>query len=925
MDQWELIVFTFRNKMILLGILILICAIIFLIVYRKRSVKRLRLTIPDFEMPVDRIKKIKLKNGMTVLLFRTDTAPKVLVQVAYDVGSYVETSGERGLAHLIEHMIFKGTAKMSEGDIDAISRRYGATYNAFTSLDMTSYYFEANKSNWQPFLEILADCMQNARFDEQHLASELKAVIQEIKMYRDNFWRKILDKAIELAFPPNHPYHFPVIGFQEDLLNLKAENLKSFYKKYYSPDRATLFIVGDFNEDEAISLAKQNFENIKPNGVVKPKDIPAVLPSFSSTNFRFYEDVKNNMLCFYWHIPGLRDKNEILSSALDFLLGSGEGSRLYRKLVDEKKVAISVSTSAVKLLDGGIFGIFIEPVEGKSDSCQALVAHELVKIGKKGFSEQELVKMIKNNLRGFFSRFQNYKDFTYAWLKSYFATRDELAILQRVSQYKQITSAQLQDFVKNYMDPLFMNKIEILPLPDDKKDKKSEVQKISDDIDQKILQLHKRTAELEAPKLVNTLNAANPFEFVYPKPDLEMTLNNGLKVILKKNSSWGLISLGLKFKDAEYLSSSKDGISVGLMMDILMEGSNKYSKEQNVEFFENNGVFYQFDTSGVTISMLNHAYESVFKRMFHILRKPTFPKLALNKLKDISISSFKRSKDDPSSVLTRKIKCAVYNNHPYSWTFDEAIDIVQKIGTADLLQLHMQYVTPSGMTLTIVGDFEIEKMKEVVEAIFEKWTSESSKKIEYKVGEFKPKENIDEYMMRDQILMSFCQPSPLTIYDADLIPVKMLNYITFYSLGSRLYKLREQTGLFYNAFGSYATLAGKTQGFDYIGAILSLENLDFAEKSIRDLISDLVKNGITQKELDDARQLYLKTLIDSISSNKDLAEVLNYLETMHLGFDYYDKVLARIQAMSVEELNAIAVKYFSMENMARIRVGRIGK
>jgi zinc protease len=925
MENWELLVFIFKNKIIWLGVLILICMAVLFMFYRKRAVKRAKLVIPEFEVPTDRVKKVTLKNGMTVLLFKTDTAPKVLVQVAYDVGSFVETSGERGLAHLIEHMIFKGTEKMSEGDIDAIARKYGATYNAFTSLDMTSYYFEANKSNWQPFLSILADCMQNAKFDEQHLASELKAVIQEIKMYRDNFWRKILDKAVEVAFPPNHPYHFPVIGFQEDLLNLKAENLKSFYKKHYSPDRATLFIVGDFDEEEAVKLAKQNFENIKPNGVAKAKEIPPVLPSFSATNLRFYEEVKNSKLCFYWYIPGLKDKNEILSSALDFLLGSGQSSRLYRKLVDEKKVAISVSTSAVKLLDGGVFGIFIEPVEGKNDYCQSLVTRELVKIIKKGFSEQELAKMVKNNLRSFFSRLQNYTDFAYTWIKSYFATRDEMAILQRVNQYKKVTSSQLQDFMRDFMDPLFMNRIEILPLPDDKKNKKIEAQKISDEIDQKILQLHKRTAVLEPPRFVNSLNAVHPFDFVFPKPDLEMTLGNGLKVILKKNSNWGLITLGLKFKDAEYLASAKDGISVGLMMDILMEGTKKYSKEENVEFFEDNGVSYQFDTSGVTLSMLNHDFESIFGRMFHILRKPTFPKLALNKLKDIAISSFKRSKDDPSSVLARKIRCTVYKNHPYTWTFDQAIDTVQKLGAADLLQLHMHYISPTGMVLTIVGDFDIEKMQAVVKDVFEKWPGDTSKKIEYKAGDFTPKEQIDEYMMRDQVLMAFCQPSPLTVYDADIIPLKMLNYITFYFLGSRLYRLREQSGLFYNAFGAYAALAGKNQGFDYIGAILSVENLDFAEKSIHELVGDLIKNGVTQKELDDARQLYLKSLIDSISSNKNLAEVLNYLESLQLGFDYYDKVLARIQAMNINELNDIAAKYFSMENMARIRVGRVGR
>jgi predicted Zn-dependent peptidase len=475
------------------------------------------------------------------------------------------------------------------------------------------------------------------------------------------------------------------------------------------------------------------------------------------------------------------------------------------------------------------------------------------------------------------------------------------------------------------MDPLVMNRIEVVPLPDEKKEKKTQIQQISDKIDLEILKHHQRTTPVEAPKLVSTLPTTNKFDFKFPKPDVEMTLDNGLKVLLKKNSSWGLITLGLQFKDAEYLTAAKDGILVGLMMDILMEGSKKYSKEQNVDFFESNGVIYSFDTSGVSIAMLNRGYKPVFGRLFHILRKPTLPKLALNKLKDIAISAFKRCKDDPTEILRRKISCAVYKNHPYSWTFDDAIGLVNKVNPSDLLQLHSHYVVPSGMILTVVGDFDIKEMTSTVKSVFSKWHNESSKKIEYKPGAFTPKENIDEFMMRDQVLMAFCQPSPLNIYDVDIIPVKMLNYIVFYSLGSRIYQLREQTGLFYNAFGAYASNAGKNYGFDYIGAILSLDKLDFAEKGIRDLIQNLAKSGVTQRELDDARQLYLKSLIDSVSSNSSLATMLNYIESMQLGFDYYDKVLARVQAMSLKELNDTAAKYFSTDNMTRIRVGRVGQ
>ncbi len=191
------------------------------------------------KMPTERVVKKVLPNGMTILAMQDKSIPQVLVQIAYDIGSAVEQSHERGLAHLIEHMIFKGTQQLSEGDIDAIARKFGADFNAFTSWDCTSYYFQTDNANWRHFINILFDCMKNARFDDQHLASELRAVVQELNMYKDKYIRSMQEKAFCQTFPANHPYHFPIIGFKEELANLTAADLRTFYHKYYHPTAKT--------------------------------------------------------------------------------------------------------------------------------------------------------------------------------------------------------------------------------------------------------------------------------------------------------------------------------------------------------------------------------------------------------------------------------------------------------------------------------------------------------------------------------------------------------------------------------------------------------------------------------------------------------------------------------------------------------------
>lgn len=877
------------------------------------------------QVPTEKIKKEILDNGMKVLVFSSPSVPKVLVQIAYDVGSYVEESGERGLAHLIEHMIFKGTDRLAEGDIDAIARKYGAKFNAYTSSDVTSYYFESNKANWQPFVEILADCMSNSRFEEEHLASELKAVIQELRIGKDNYWRIAMQKAASLLFPSNHPYHAPVIGYKEDLLNIKAHALKKFYKKYYRPDRATLFIVGDVDSDEAISLAKKHFGGIQCDEKSVNKEFPQLVPELVTHRTRLYEDVSKEALAFYWSIPGIADKDEMFSSAIESLLGKGHSSRLYKLLVEDKKVASSVYIKASKFVNAGIFFIVVEPILGKIDKCRSLIQKELSRITHEGFTDDELERMAKGKIRSFVQKMQHQSDFVYRWIKSFFTTGNEFDIFERINRYNSITSAQLQEFIKTHLDPFLMNQIEILPLPESRKDIKQAAKELSDSLDQEILKRHQRTRPLEDLKAVYECSEPVPLDFSFPKPDREFTLPNGLTVLLKQKNIWPIVTLKCQFKDASFFSNTKEGALIDLMMDMLIEGSDGYTKKQNVDIFEIKGVGYGFGQGGGKISLLSEDIEQVFEHFLHVLQHPTFPKEALDRLKAITINSYERAKDSAASVGSRALRNQLYNGTPYAWTFDEAIELVEGVTTDDLVKLHKKYVTPSSMVMAVVGNFEPEQMEQKIRDLFGQWTGSAYQQVTWTPGQFEPRREEDIFMVRDQVVLMMGQPSPLTIYDQDVVPLRMLNFITFHSLGSRIYQLREESGMFYSASGGFAINAARHHGFDYLSSSLSLENLEAAEKQMCQMIDDVATGGVTEQELAASQQLYLKELIDLVGSNKTIATMFCSLYSLGLGFDYYDKVLARVQAMTVKELNEIAAKYLKTENMARVRVGRVGK
>ncbi len=916
----------YRYKLLMgIGLVLALTVVIIVYVYKYGHKQFFyKKTKPNFTIPTHDIKKMVLDNGMIILVFPLKSVPKVLVQIAYDIGSGVEESGERGMAHLVEHMIFKGTELMAEGDIDEIACKYGATYNAETSQDVTSYYFEVNKNNWKPFFEILADCMQNVRFDEQHLASEMKAVIQELKMYKDDYWYLMLEKIDSLLYPANHPYHHPIIGYKEDLMNLTSQNLKSFYKKYYQPDRATLFVIGDVDADEVLAQAKKQFGSILLEKPTKLPTYPILNVDLTTNNTTFYEDVKAEQLGFYWRIPGMNDAHEIVSSAAAFLLGAGEGSRLYRSLVDEHQIALSVAVQAEKSLASGVFLIFIEPVTGKIEECRKLVQDELKKVMVEGFSEKELEHMIKIQGKHFLQRLQSFDSLVQEWIITYFATSDEYYLFNRVNRFVDLTSADIQAFMKEYLDPFLMNQIQVLPVPESKKHLVELAKKKTEAFDEKILSKFVRTTPVEKPRYVDKMKVPEALDFSFPKPDCFIKLANGLTVLLRANRSLPLLSVQCKFKDYFYLQGSKEGILVDLMMRSLIEGSDGLNKKALVDFFEFHGVDYDFGTAGARLSLLSIDVQPIMKRFVQMLTKPAFTTEALEKLKTMAIDSFERDKDDAVEVANRNLKKLVYSEHPFSWDFNEAIELLEKITLDELRELHKDFVVPANMILSVVGDFDVAEMEMLIKDTFLTWPAGQAKHIDIAEGVFKPREQHDIKMSRDQMVLLFGKPSVLTINHPDLVPMKLLNFIGFNEGGcSRLFQLRERTGLFYMAFGGWGVGAGKEHGIDFIGVLLNPKNSSFAEKEMRDLISNFALNGVTTQELDAARNLYLKSLIDAVATNSGVADLFCTMEAFNLGFDYYDKVLKRMQSLSKAELDVLCKKYFTMDEMVRIRVGNV--
>src|SRR3990167_624588 len=314
----------------------------------------------DTALPVH--KKV-LNNGLTVLVRPIHTIPKVSIQLWYNVGSKDEKDNERGIAHLIEHMIFKGTDRLSESDIDTIAHKLSGSLNAFTSYDYTGYLFNFPMQHWKQSLDIMSDCMRNCTFKDFMLNSEMKAVIQELKMYKDKYTRSLVDEMISSIFH-DHPYHHPIIGYKQDLWSVDGHDLKAFYSKHYVPNNATLVVVGSVDPEDVFTEAEKYFGEIPANPEYK-KEHFYFNKDIVSKSITLYRDIKQPLAIYSFVVPGTQSEKDNSLELLSRIIGSGKVSRLYKRLVNEEQLAVSLSSSNEDLFEHGLFFIVVEPEQEK--------------------------------------------------------------------------------------------------------------------------------------------------------------------------------------------------------------------------------------------------------------------------------------------------------------------------------------------------------------------------------------------------------------------------------------------------------------------------------------------------------------------------------------------------------------------------------
>lgn len=882
-----------------------------------------------------KVNNLIFENGLTLLHYEKTDTPEVVLFMNIKVGSKDETPTQAGFAHLLEHMVFKGTddgkKSLSETDAEAIAAKYcvgniGEGFNAFTSYDNTCYLFNTDKNNWPVFLRIFKGWLLNAKLDPQHFASEIKTVYEELKDRGHN----PISKGLSMTVPPIHPYFNSVIGYKETLLKSSVEDLKDFYKQHYSPQKTAIIAVGNIKKEDLVKHITKYFktklvsENIN---ITKNNENTPFYSGFYQDSFTFYNPEPYSTTYLIWPLPGINKINEHALIIASYLLSE----RLNRKLKDELQYVSYITAGATNFALQNVLSIQYEVKSNKEvelgnikEECKKIILDEINKIRRDGFDEKELEICKKGIMHSCLSKFENLSAICFELQEIHQRNLPIEFAFSHPDKFANLSLEDLKGIICEYIRPIKMQTIESVQIPSDELKNWEKEQEVTDSYDKVLLSNFKRETPIEKPSYVHKLPAPKLLDFDFSEPTKILTLSNGMKVFLKKRDNVPFISLRLGTFDNTHISrnlaiQNKD-IIYSLASNQLICGSKDYSKKENEDFFDEHGVM----GSPIAFYCLKTNFETVAKRCVEIILNPTYPEQYLTESISSSLDSISKNLETPWGIAGEIFTEIFHKQYPWTKTRQETFEVLSNSKKEDIIAMHKNFISSTDkIFIVVVGDYNEDTIESSLEKIFEDWKkgklSLDDTKIEIPEISNPIAQTITKYVPSERVALMIGKITT-NPHSREWFSLLIIEHL----LNKKLFNIREKRGIFYSCSASLANRSSvELKDYGAIYAQVSAQNLNIAKIEIANALQSFIDNEIIEEELITTKQNFLTELAKSFTKNAEIAK--SYTSILEEGkeWDCYKEFLKNIHSITREEVKEVAAKYLNPKDWTTIQVGRI--
>jgi zinc protease len=843
-----------------------------------------------------------LDNGLTVILQRLAYSPVAAVCLSYRAGPLWETAGTFGLSHFCEHMMFKGSAGFGPGKYWQIVQRNGGVANAYTSRDITVYYSVVPKAGLDDILSLEADRMQNCSMTAEDVSSEKAVILEEDLLTQRDDPAGALDTLMHRKAFADHPYGNPITGTAEDIRSFSRDGLLSFYRNFYNPENAVISVVGDIDCQTVFRRIEYLFGMYNGHEVLRHTAAPE--PALKG---QLREEITHPsrlpQLSIAFRVPEADHADSASLSLISIYLASGRSSR-FEELLVKPSLALDINVSTNTLIKPGLYVVrALLPEGGSLAKAEEIIFRELHRIALEGIDSDTLGTIKKRReawsaisdadppgrARRFCTGYAKFSDPFYYW--------------NSINSCNTVDEKDIRSAASRYLSR--DNSIVCTLRPSEKgAPGTSSVPKTSDDTD-----LTPPTglepSEIDIPERL--LRAP---EISVSDGTKEIELDNGIRVILKKDDSFPIISIGFSCamgsdREPAGLTGLSEVVAETMLFGTPREDSIRFNAR-----LENLGTSVDFsstnDFAGGIITSLSCDSEEVLSVVSDMLRIPAFRDSDIDNVRTDALSSLEEWIQSPVGAAMNSF--SRQSTDPPDRTAVPTRETLEAITRADVLDFHKSCCRPSTTVIVAVGSFIEKNLLEHIRKYFSDWKDPDHP--QYEIGEVRNSMDSSEVRTslegREQIAILIGSPAPPRLHP-DSYAISILSGILGEGIGSRLGRNIRETGLSYHVSSLYIPMRKRGRILAFL--LTSPPAFRLAFDKIRQELDELTRRTVSESELRLEKASNIGRQELSMIKYSTIAHILLSYASVGIPLDHDRLAMRKVSELTEEDVRQAAERW----------------
>ncbi|MBU3936609.1 MAG: insulinase family protein [Proteobacteria bacterium] len=853
--------------------------------------------------------KNKLDNGLTVLVKETPGTKVATVQIWVKAGSIYEEKHEAGITHLIEHMIFKGTPTRAPGEVAGAIEAVGGQINAYTSYEYTVYHATLSSRNWGDAMEVLTDAVLHSNFDAGELEREKKVVLEEIRMRKDRANIALFQELMAQAYTV-HPYRLPISGTAESVSAISRDDILRYMKNHYHPSNFTVVVVGDVRVQQVLDTVTTLMGEL-PTSDAQPPVIPKEPEQKTTRLFGLTEDVNQTQLALAFSGPSFKSQDAAVLDVMTSILASGETSRLYTRLRNDKGLVYRIDGSAFTPRDPGLLEFTATLDAEKIAPVLEETLTEIFKMKHSKVSDEELDRAKRNLESDFIFNLERAEGQARVLGSFEFLTGDPRED-KYIARVQAVSKEDIQRVAAFYLkgEHLTVGTVS----PHGTALAINEAQQLAE-----IIAKAEAAAKLGQPaSQVSDSFLSGVHRFV---------LKNGIRLLVRENHDVPTVSIRAVLPGGLRSEDETTNGAFAFISELLAKGTERLSAVELAKEVANMagslGGFNGKNTFGVKGDFLSRFTNEGLALVRDVLITPAFAPAEAEKIRPELLSQLKNQEDSLPSLAFKEFNKQLFLGHPYGLNTQGNETVIRNFTVANLKRLYEEHARPEALVLAVAGDVDAEKIREMAEQLFGNWHKAPLAQSQVKESVLPPEVpaspniiNISRDKQQVHIIIGFVGT---TLSSEDRFGLEVLDTALSGQSGRLFTELRDKQSLAYS-LSSFSLLGLDTGSFGiYLGT--SPDKKDEAIKAVWQQLYRVIEEPISEEELTKAKNVLISNYELGLQTRGNQAMEMALNETYGLGQDFGNRYVHALEQVDTQTVRAMARKYIRPSNYVQVTVG----